>query len=65
MNTDTFVIFLIFRIYRIILDDNGMMNVNHFKWQKLSLRVLLSICLILWQFQSGVAYKNAAYKKNV
>ena len=65
MNTDTFVIFLIFRIYRIILDDNGMMNVNNFKWQKLSLRVLLSICLILWQFQSGVAYKNAAYKKNV
>ena len=28
-----------------------------------SLRVLLSICLIFGQFQSGVAYKSLAYKK--
>ena len=28
-----------------------------------SLRVLLSFCLIFWQFQPGVAYKNVAYKK--
>ena len=29
------------------------------------LGVMLSICLIFCQFQPGVAYKNAAYKKNV
>ena len=30
---------------------------------KFSLRVLLSFCLIFYQFQSGVAYKSVAYKK--
>ena len=31
-----------------------------FRCQKFSLRVLLSICLIFCQFQTGVAYKNVA-----
>ena len=31
----------------------------------LSLRVLLSICLIFYQIQPGDAYKSVAYKKNV
>ena len=34
-----------------------------FECQKLSLRVLLSICLIFCQFHPGVAYKSVAYKK--
>ena len=34
-----------------------------FKCQKISLRVLLSICLIFCQFQPDVAYKSAAYIK--
>ena len=34
-----------------------------FKWQKFSLRVLLSFCLIFCQFQPDVAYKSVAYKK--
>ena len=29
-----------------------------------SLRVLLSICFIIYQFQPGVACKNIAYKKS-
>ena len=33
--------------------------------QKLSLSVLLRICLIFCQFQPGVAYKSIAYKKSV
>ena len=37
---------------------------NNFKQQKSSLKVLLSFCLSFNQFQSGVAYKNVAYKKN-
>ena len=37
---------------------------NNFKQQKSSLKVLLSFCLSFYQFQSGVAYKNVAYKKN-
>ena len=35
------------------------------KYQKFSLRMLLSICLIFCQFQPGVAYKSVAYKKRV
>ena len=31
--------------------------------QKISLRVLHSICFIFYQFQPGVAYKSVAYKK--
>ena len=34
-----------------------------FRFQKFSLRVLLSFCLICHQFQPGVAYKSVAYKK--
>ena len=34
-----------------------------FKQQKLSLRVLLSICLFFFQLQPGVAYKSVAYNK--
>ena len=34
-----------------------------FRFQKFSLRVLLSFCLIFRQFQPGVAYKSVAYKK--
>ena len=34
-----------------------------FKYQKFSLRVFLSICLIFCQFQPGIAYKSVAYKK--
>ena len=34
-----------------------------FKYQKLSLRVLFSICLIFCQFEHDVAYKSVAYKK--
>ena len=30
------------------------------KWQKFSLRMLLSICLIFCQFQPGAAYKSVA-----
>ena len=37
---------------------------NNFKWQKFSLRLCLSFCLIFYQFQPGVAYKSVAYKKN-
>ena len=40
-----------------------MKNVNNFQKAKFSLRVLFRICLILCQFQPGVAYKSAAYKK--
>ena len=40
-----------------------MKNVNNFQKVKFSLRVSFSICLILCQFQPGVAYKSAAYKK--
>ena len=35
-----------------------------FKYQKFSLIVLLSICLIFCQFQPGVTYKTAAYIKS-
>ena len=31
-------------------------------WMK-NVRMLLSICLIFCQFQTGVAYKSVAYKK--
>ena len=36
-----------------------------FKQQKLYLGVLLSTCLIFWQFQSDIACKSVAYKKSV
>ena len=36
-----------------------------FKWQMLSLEVLLGICLIFWLIKPGVAYKSVAYKKRV
>ena len=37
-----------------------------FKWQRFSLRVLLSICLIFSQFLPGIAYKIVVYiKKHV
>ena len=39
-----------------------MNNVEVAKFQP---RVLLSICLIFYQFQPGVAYKSVAYKKSV
>ena len=35
------------------------------KEEKFSLRLLLSICLIFCQFQSGVAHKSLAYKKSM
>ena len=35
------------------------------KEEKFSLRLLLSICLIFCQFQSGVAHKSVAYKKSM
>ena len=31
---------------------------------KFSLKVLLTICLIFFQFRPGVSYKIVAYKKN-
>ena len=31
---------------------------------KFSLKVLLTICLIFYQFRPGVSYKIVAYKKN-
>ena len=34
-----------------------------FRGEKFSLRVLLSICLIVCQFQPGVAYKSVTDKK--
>ena len=37
----------------------------NFKYQKFSLRVLLSFCFIFCQFQPGVPYKSVAYKKSV
>ena len=40
-----------------------MKKANDFQIAKFSLRVLLSFCLILCQFQPCVAYKSAAYKK--
>ena len=36
---------------------------TNLKEQKISLRVLLRICLIFGQFQPGVAYNSVAYKK--
>ena len=33
--------------------------------QNFSLRVLLSFCLVVCQFESGVAYKRVAYKRSV
>ena len=35
------------------------------KYQGFSLRLLLSIYLIIFQFQPGVAYKSGSYKKGV
>ena len=64
MNTDTLVLLLIFRTYRIILGDNVDQEWIIFKQQKFSLRVLLSICLIFYKLQPGVAYKNVDHKKS-
>ena len=37
----------------------------NFEWQKFSLRVLVSTCLIFYQFQPDVDYKKVDYKKSV
>ena len=37
----------------------------NFEWQKFSLRVVVSTCLIFYQFQPGVDYKKVDYKKSV
>ena len=49
---------LFFRICSIIFGRTMWTILNY---QKLSLRVLLSICLIFSQFQSGVAYKSVVF----
>ena len=61
MDTDTLVLF--FRICPRYLDDNVDKECEKFKQEKFSLRVLLSICLILCHFQPGLAYKSVTYKK--
>ena len=38
---------------------------NNFQVAKVQSQVLLSICLIFCQFQSGDAYKSVAYKKSM
>ena len=44
---------------------HGWRKSLNFNQQKFSLRVLLSFCLIVCQFQPGVACKSVAYKKSV
>ena len=38
---------------------------NHFQIRKFNLKVLLSICLIFWQFQPSVPFERVAYKKRI
>ena len=38
-------------------------NVNNFQIAKVQSQGVISICLLFCQFQPGVAYKSAAYKK--
>ena len=40
-----------------------MKKANNFQTAKVQAQVLLSFCLIFCQFQPGVAYKSAVYKK--
>ena len=40
-----------------------MKKANNFQIEKLSLRVLLTFCLIFCQFQPSVAYKSVAYER--
>ena len=40
-----------------------MKNVNNFKQQKFSVRVLPRLCLIFFQFKPSFAYKSVTYKK--
>ena len=71
MNIDRFVFLLIFfffasfacLFFRTCPIIFGWRMRIVFKYQKFSLRVLLSICLIFCQFQPGIAYKSVIYKK--
>ena len=45
--------------------QNATLAYLGFFYQKFSLRVLLSFCLIFCHFQLGLAYKSVAYKKSV
>ena len=64
IETDTIVFCTVFRIYMSYYFGmiNWMKNANYFQIVKVSLRLLLSFCLIFCLFQPGVAYKSA-YKK--
>ena len=66
MSTDTLVLLFIFQNMSYYVQMTTLIkNVTNFQTGKLSLRVLLSICLIFCQFQAGVAYKSVAYKKSM
>ena len=56
------IIFIFIKINRFISLTQKNPFFGHV-FQKFSLGVLLSICLIFCQFQPGVAYKSVAYKK--
>ena len=76
MSTDTLVRFLTFwKVSYFFWMKTWIKNVNNsksstsgyclaFAWL-FNLWMLLSICLIFCQFQSGVAYKSVPYKKSV
>ena len=61
----THLLFCTFLEYVLLLLDDNVDEEIFFKFQKFSLRVLLTFCLIFRQFQPGVAYKSVAYKKSM
>ena len=66
MNTDTCYFAYFENMYHYFWMIKWMKLRVIFKYQKFSLGVLLSICLIFSQFQPGIAYKSAScIKKRV
>ena len=61
MNTDIYVLYIYVVYVLLYLNGDVQEELIIFRFQKFSLRVLPSICLIFCQFQPGVVYKSVAY----